>query len=133
MNLEPPRRIRLHVLPVQVQPELPRDWVQPELPRDWVQPELLRAWMQAVRRVDAGSGLESDWQRHARLSREAVRIIDETPMSSAARETAVAEHWRAVRLEWADRQLALHRGSCFMCCLQPVLSWWARLRIAQTG
>ena len=82
-------------------------------------------------RIDAAAALQTDTDRHlsqAARARSDCEGSDRTPAQKARRRR---ELLMQERYEFADRQISMFRGSCFMCCLQPVLHWYTNRLTAQ--
>ena len=85
------------------------------------------------RRSDVAAGLISDHQRHSTHAKDASeRLQDQclTTKQHARKERALKQ---ARRLQYANRQIALYRGSVFVPCLQPVLQFYADWLSAQVA
>ena len=77
------------------------------------------------RRSDAAAGLISDHQRHRSQAKKARKDLESQLLTRKQIARAERAPKQEDRLEYADRQIALYRGSCFMPCLQPVLQFYA--------
>ena len=58
-------------------------------------------------------------------------MVDSQHMTKKQQERALRKLKQQERFDWADRQISLFRGSTWMCCLQPALTFYTNLLAAQ--
>ena len=85
------------------------------------------------RRQDSEGGLVSDSQRHAAQNKIARQAIADQQLTEVQRARQLRSQLQDERIEFADRQITINKGSLWMPCLQPVLDFYAARLAAQVA